>query len=80
MVFFSIFFKFVFKLPPILFFILFEEPFLNDEYFLVILLNLKSFSNPSIFLIWTIIYIYIYIYIQIIFLIWTVLHNVFFPF
>jgi hypothetical protein len=49
MVFFSIFFKFVFKLPPILFFILFEEPFLNDEYFLVILLNLKSFSNPSIY-------------------------------
>jgi hypothetical protein len=77
MVFFSIFFKFVFKLPPILFLILFEESFLNDEYFfLVILLNLKSFSNPSIFLIWTI----IYIYIQIIFLIWTVLHNVFFPF
>jgi hypothetical protein len=47
---FSLFFKFIFKLVLILHFILLRESFLNDNYFLVMHLNVKSFSDSSIIL------------------------------
>jgi len=40
---FSLFFKFIYKLVSLISFILFEEPFLNDDYFFSDAFNFEEF-------------------------------------
>ena len=74
----------MFKLVALLYFVLFGEPLLNNNYFLSMHLNLKSFSDSSIIFFLSFVWMNYILknkknYFQIIFLICVALHDVFFP-
>jgi hypothetical protein len=69
----------MFKLVALLYFVLFGEPLLNNNYFLSMHLNLKSFSNSSIIFFYLLYEWTIFLKIKNIVLIFVALHNVFFP-
>jgi hypothetical protein len=69
----------MFKLVALLYFVLFGEPLLNNNYFLSMHLNLKSFSNSSIIFFYLLYEWTIFLKIKNIVLICVALHDVFFP-